>query len=250
VIWPSADSAGLLEGRVALVTGGTRGIGLAAARCLRDQGARVAVVGRSASQAPDDLGEGIARLTGDVADEDDVAELFATVAERWGQVDVLVNNAGIAPGGPIHRTSLADFRAAIDVNLQGSWLCTREALRRLREGGRGGAIVNIGSIAGKAGNLGQGAYAASKAGIEALTKVTAREGARYGVRANAIRPGLIRTEMTASMPESWWRQKEDSIPLGRPGEPDEVAAAVLFLASDMAGYITGVVLDVAGGREM
>lgn len=270
----TAGGGGLLRGRVAVVTGGTRGIGLAIATRFAAQGATVLAVGRSAPEGAagrrregndddndDDIvglgdageqgaGDRISRLIGDVGEEADVVRMFAETVERHGGVDILVNNAGSSPGGPIHRTELADFRAAIDVNLQGSWLCTRELLRHVRRVGGGGAVVNIGSVAAKSGNVGQGAYASSKAGLEALTRVTAREGAPHGVRANAIRPGLIRTDMTAAMSEDWWNAKLDTIPLGRPGEPDEVAAAALFLASDLASYITGSVLDVTGGREM
>lgn len=244
----SKGGSGLVAGKVAVVTGGTRGIGLAVARRLAGQGATVVSLGRTPSKVDDD--DGIIRVAGDVGDEADATRIFADAIAWYGRVDVLINNAGISPGGPIHRTELEDFRAAIDVNLQGSWLFTRELLRHAREAGHGGTIVNIGSIAAKSGNVGQGAYAASKAGVEALTRVTAREGAQHGVRANAIRPGLIRTDMTAAMTEDWWAAKVETIPLGRPGEPDEVAAAALFLASDLASYITGTVLDVTGGREM
>lgn len=244
----SGDKGGLLAGKVVVVTGGTRGIGLAIAGACVEQGATVMAVGRTPSTSGVD--DQIAVLAGDVGGEDDVSRIFREAAARHGRVDVLVNNAGISPGGPIHRTELADFRAAIDVNLQGSWLCTREFLRQVRGTDRGGAIVNIGSIAARSGNVGQGAYAASKAGVEALTRVTAREGSRHGVRANAVRPGLIRTDMTAGMSEDWWGSKVETIPLGRPGEPQEVASAAVFLASESASYITGVVLDVAGGREM
>lgn len=251
------DGHGLLTGKVAVVTGGTRGIGLAIAHRLVAQGAAVTVMGRTAPAGEPE--NGIHSVAGDVGVEADVVRVFAEAVERHGHVDVLVNNAGSSPGGPIHRTELEDFRAAIDVNLQGAWLFTRELLRHVRaaggtgqmgSAGRSGAIVNIGSIASKSGNVGQGAYAASKAGIEALTRVTAREGAPHNVRANAIRPGLIRTDLTAEMSEGWWATKLETVPLGRPGEPDEVAAAAVFLASDLASYITGTVLDVAGGREM
>jgi NAD(P)-dependent dehydrogenase (short-subunit alcohol dehydrogenase family) len=198
-----------------------------------------------------DEGTGGLHMEGcDLCREAEVIELFERTLDRFGHVDILVNNAGVAGDSMIHRGSLPEFRHTIDVNLQGTWLCTRQALQHMRSTGRGGAIVNITSVAGAIGNLGQAAYASSKAGVEALTKVTAREGAGYGIRANAIRPGLIRTDMTVQMSDEWWQAKVSSIPLGRPGEASEVALAALFLASPMAGYITGAVLDVSGGRHM
>jgi 3-oxoacyl-[acyl-carrier protein] reductase len=237
----------LLSGRVAVVTGGTRGIGRAICERFVEAGASVVALGREAQPGENQSDQ--VGLRCDVADEDSVAQAFAHVMRTYGRVDILVNNAGITIDGLIHRGELADFRSVVDVNLQGTWLCTREALRVMRTVGAG-SIVNIASISGKVGNVGQGAYAASKAAVVALTKTTAREGSRHGIRANAIRPGLISTDMTAALAPDAWREKLESIPLARAGEPREVADAALFLASDLASYVTGAVLDVAGGREM
>jgi 3-oxoacyl-[acyl-carrier protein] reductase len=146
--------------------------------------------------------------------------------------------------------ALADFRAVIDVHLTGAWNGTRHAAQAMREHGRGGSIVNISSISGKVGNFGQTNYSAAKAGLIGLTKASAKELARAGVRVNAVQPGLIRTAMTEAMPPAAWDAKLAEIPMSRAGEPAEVAQAVLFLASDMASYITGAVLEVTGGRYM
>lgn len=239
------NSDRLLDARVAVVTGGTRGIGRAISSTFSAHGAKVVALGTSNAHHAD-----IETRPCDVADETAVVSTFRSILADHGRIDLLVNNAGIALDSVIRRGSLDDFRRVLDINLQGTWLCTREALRHMHEREGGGSIVNIASIAAKAGNLGQAAYVSSKAGIEALTRTTAREGARDGVRANAIRPGLISTDMTSGIPKHSWDEKLASIPMGRPGTPEEVAQAALFLASDMSSYITGAVLDVAGGREM
>ena len=245
------------DDRVALVTGAAQGIGLAIASRLVEAGARVMLADLdvdAASAAADGLGERATGVACDVVDEASVAGCVADVVERFGRLDVLVNNAGITRDGMLHRMSLEDFRTVVDVHLQGTWLCSREAVRHMRsrsedEGGPGGAIVNLASIAGKVGNLGQSNYAAAKAGIAAMTKTIAREGARYGIRCNAVAPGLIRTAMTEAMPDEAWASKLADIPMGRAGEPEEVADVVTFLASDMASYVTGVTVEIAGGRH-
>lgn len=239
------SSERLLEGRVAVVTGGTRGIGRAISLIFAEQGATVVALGTGAAPA-----DGVAVRVCDVSDESSVMSTFQSILSDNDRIDVLVNNAGIAVDSVIRRGTVEDFRRVLDVNLLGTWLCTREALQHMSQREGNGAIVNISSIGAKAGNLGQAAYVSSKSGVEALTRTTAREGARYGVRANAIRPGLIATDMTAAIPRDSWDQKLASIPMSRAGQPDEVAQAALFLASDMSSYITGVMLDVSGGREM
>jgi 3-oxoacyl-[acyl-carrier protein] reductase len=162
----------------------------------------------------------------------------------------MVNNAGITRDATLRKMAAADFRAVIDVHLTGAWNGTRYAAQAMREHGRGGSIVNISSISGKVGNFGQTNYSAAKAGLIGLTKASAKELARAGVRVNAVQPGLIRTAMTEAMPREAWDAKMTEIPMARAGEPAEVAQAVLFLASDMASYITGAVLEVTGGRYM
>lgn len=175
---------------------------------------------------------------------------FNWVAEKLGRVDIVVNNAGVTRDAMIHRMSVDEFRKVMDVHLYGTWLGTRAALRHMRARDGGGAIINISSLSGKVGNLGQTNYSAAKAGIVGMSKAAAKEGARHGIRVNAIQPGLIRTDMTTSMPESVWDEKMQEIPLGRAGDPSEVASVAAFLASEMASYITGAVIEVTGGRGM
>lgn len=246
-------STTLLQGRVAIVTGAARGIGQAIAERFTEHGATVIVAdldGDAARETAKALSESAAGVACDVADEADVEDLFTKVLERHDRVDVLVNNAGITRDSIMHRMSLTEFRQVIDIHLQGTWLCSRAAIAHMRSGTSGGAIVNMSSISGKIGNVGQTNYSAAKAGIVGLTKATAKEGARFGIRANAIQPGLIETSMTTAMPEDAWNEKMTNIPLGRAGTPAEVADATLFLASDLSSYITGSVIEVTGGRAM
>lgn len=243
----------LLKEKVALVTGAAQGIGLAIAEKLRANGAVVVLADRNsdqATEAADSLGDGAEAATCNVVDETSVEEVFDSLLRRHGHLDVLVNNAGITRDGMIHKLSLADFRAVAEVHLYGTWLCSRAAVTHMRSRPGGGAIVNMSSISGKIGNLGQTNYAAAKAGVVGMTKAIAREGARYGIRANAIQPGLIKTAMTQSMPDASWQEKLAGIPLGRAGEPSEVADAALFLACDLSSYITGTTIEVTGGRHM
>jgi 3-oxoacyl-[acyl-carrier protein] reductase len=247
----------LLEDHTAIVTGAARGIGRAIAARLLAEGATVVVAdldgeaaAATAAELVDQHGGRAEGVACDVVDEGAVAALVDGTVERHGDLHVVVNNAGITRDGMLHRMSLADFRAVVDVHLQGTWLVSRAALTHMRAREGGGAIVNLSSISGKLGNLGQTNYAAAKAGIVALTKATAREGARFGIRANAVQPGLIRTDMTAAMPADVFAEKEADIPLGRAGEPEEVADVVLFLASPMSSYVTGATVEVTGGRGM
>jgi 3-oxoacyl-[acyl-carrier protein] reductase len=171
--------------------------------------------------------------------------------ELGGRLDVVVNNAGIVRDGVIWRLSVDDFDAVVDVNLKGAWIGTKVAVETMRrQSPVGGAIVNVSSIAGKSGNIGQTNYSAAKAGIVGLTKAVAKEAARRGIRVNAVQPGLINTAMTAALSGEALQEKLHQIPLARPGEPAEVADAVVFLASPMSSYITGAVLEVTGGRYM
>jgi 3-oxoacyl-[acyl-carrier protein] reductase len=244
---------GLLDGRTAVVTGGARGIGLAIATRLNEEGAALVLADIDEVQSM----EAAAGLPGkavgvacDVTDPDQVQALVERARSEFGSLDVMVNNAGITRDATMRKMSLEDFEAVIDVHLNGTWLGTKAASLAMREQGVGGAIVNISSISGKVGNAGQTNYSAAKAGIVGMTKAAAKEVAHAGIRVNAIQPGLIRTAMTAAMPADIYAQREKEIPLGRAGEPDEVAKAVLFLASDLSSYITGVALEVAGGRHL
>lgn len=247
---------GLLDGRSAVITGGAQGIGFEIADVLGGAGASV-VIGDinedAAAQAAERLGRnGVAAtsLRCDVTAEDEVAALIAHCADTFGPVGVMINNAGITRDATLRKMALADFRAVVDVHLTGAWNGTRFAAESMRAHGGGGSIVNISSIAGKVGNFGQTNYSAAKAGLVGLTKASAKELARAGIRVNAVQPGLIRTAMTEAMPRAAWDAKLAEIPMARAGEPAEVAQAVLFLASDMASYLTGAVLEVTGGRYM
>jgi 3-oxoacyl-[acyl-carrier protein] reductase len=246
----------LLAGRVALVTGAGSGIGRAVAVRFAREGADVGVLDLNESTAEETtaaveaLGRRAAALRADVSRADDVESAVSRAESRLGPIDVLVNNAGLTRDATIQNLSEADWDLVLNVHLKGTFLCTKVVARRLRERGRGGAIVNISSISAKIGNFGQANYASAKAGIVALTKVTAREYARYGVRANAIQPGMIDTPMTRVLGEERLARSVAETPLGRLGTPEEVAAVALFLASDLASYVTGAVVEVTGGRSL
>lgn len=244
--------SGLLTDRTAIVTGGGQGIGLAIARTLHAHGARVTIAdldGDRAAEAAGDLGDRARGVACDVTDEGSVAALVDGAVATWGSLDVLVNNAGITRDASLRKMTLADFRAVITVHLQGTWLGIRAASEVMREAKRG-SIVNISSMSGKVGNPGQTNYSAAKAGIVGMTKAAAKELAHHGVRVNAIQPGLIRTPMTEAMTPEAYAATEATIPMRRAGEPEEVANVVAFLASDLASYLTGAVLEVSGGRGM
>jgi 3-oxoacyl-[acyl-carrier protein] reductase len=244
---------GLLDGRNAVVTGAGRGIGLEIARLLASEGAGVVVSDfdeASTTAAAEQIvaaGGRAVPVRCDVTSAADVDAVVARCVTEFGSIDVMVNNAGITRDATMRKMAVADFDAVVDVHLKGTWLGTRAAAAAMREAG-GGSIVNLSSISGKIGNVGQTNYAAAKAGIVGLTKAAAKEVGFVGVRVNAIAPGLIRTPMTAGMPPEVFAEREKDIPMGRAGEPEEVAKAVLFLASDLSSYVTGVVLEVAGGR--
>ena len=245
----------LLEDRRALITGGGSGIGRAVGLRFAEEGAHVFVLDLNEDAARETadqvaaLGRGSGWARADVSDAAQVAVGVEAAEARLGGLDVLVNNAGITRDATIGKLSEADWDLVLDVHLKGTFLCTRAAAPRMRAAGRG-AIVNISSISGKIGNFGQANYASAKAGMVALTKVTAREYARYGVRANAIQPGLIDTPMTRAMTAEMIAQRVKDTPLGRIGRPEDVANVALFLASDLAGYVTGAVIEVTGGRFM
>jgi 3-oxoacyl-[acyl-carrier protein] reductase len=245
----------LLIDRVAFVTGAGAGIGRTIACRFALEGADIAAVdidGRAAEETAAlvrTLGRRAEAIRADVANADDVEAAASRAFGAFGRIDVLVNNAGITLDVTIAEMSEADWDLVIDVHLKGTFLCTRAIAPRMRNAGRG-AIVNMSSVSGKIGNIGQANYSSAKAGMVALTKVTAREFAPYGVRANAIQPGLIATSPTLERGEEKLREGAGGTPLGRIGTPEEVASVALFLASDMASFVTGAVIEVTGGRHM
>jgi len=239
--------------RTALVTGAGRGIGRAVAEHLAGLGHRVAVNYRASAAEAEMVAASIEEAGGeavavgaDVSDEAAVGALFAAVQERLGPVEILVNNAGITRDGLLLRMSAEDWDAVLAADLRSAYLCTRAALRAMLRA-RWGRIVSIGSVAGLVGNAGQANYAAAKAGLVGFTKAVAREVGSRGITANVVAPGFVETEMTAALGEEAREAARRAIPLGRFGTPQEVAAAVGYLASDPAAYITGQVIVVDGG---
>jgi 3-oxoacyl-[acyl-carrier protein] reductase len=247
---------GLLDGRNTIITGSARGLGLAMAERFGEEGARVVLSDIDANALDEARSKLAARgfeitaLAADVTDEESMAALVGHCADTWGAVDVMVNNAGITRDNVLRKMSTADFMQVIQVHMLGAWLGTKMASLRMREQGSGGSIINISSMSGKVGNPGQTNYSAAKAGLIGLTKAAAKEGARYGIRVNAIQPGFIRTAMTDAMPQDVLNARVAEIPLGRMGEPRDVANTALFLASDLASYLTGITIEVSGGRNM
>ncbi|BCB88599.1 3-oxoacyl-ACP reductase FabG [Phytohabitans suffuscus] len=245
----------LLEGRAAIITGSGRGIGLSIASVFAENGASVVISDVNAEAAAEsaaglaDKGYRVIAVPCDVTDEAQMDDLVDTCKAEFGSLDVMVNNAGITRDATIHKMSLEDFRLVIDVHMTGCWLGTRAASRVMKEQGKG-SIINISSISGKVGNFGQTNYSGAKAGIVGITKAAAREVAKSGVRVNVIQPGLIETAMTAAMPPEVLSKMVAEIPMRRIGQPTDIANTALFLASDLSGFITGTVTEVAGGRHM
>ena len=244
------------EGRVAIVTGGGRGIGRAIVARLAQEGANVAIFYRSNDAAAEetaqkvrDAGAQCELFKGDVASPEDVQALFKGVSDAFGRVDILVNNAGITRDNLMMRMKEDEFDEVVQTNLKGTYLCTRAALRPMVRA-RWGRIVNVGSVVGLVGNAGQANYAASKAGIIGFTKSVAREVAQRGITVNAVAPGYVETELTGGLPEEVKDQILAQVPTARFGEPEEVAEVVAFLSGEGAGYITGQTISVDGGMTM
>lgn len=245
-----------LVGKVALVTGGSRGIGRAVALKLAENGADVAInyAGNTAAAeevkaAIEKLGRRAMLVQGSVADTDGVQTLVNQVVKELGRLDILINNAGITRDGLLMRMKEADWDAVLETNLKGVFNCSKAVMRTMMKQ-KSGRIVNMASVVGEMGNAGQANYAAAKAGVIGFTKSLAKEVTSRGITVNAVAPGFIATDMTKVLTDDQKAEMAKSIPLGRAGQPEDVANAVLFLVSDEAAYITGQVLNVDGGMVM
>ena len=243
-----------LKGKVAVVTGGTRGIGYAVVRKYLEAGASVALFGsrqctadaaleRITSESP---GANVMALSPDLTDSASVEGAFGEVVKRFGRIDILVNNAGISQSLPLNEYSDEEMDKILDLNIKAVFVCCRAAAR-LMEASGGGVILNTSSVVSLYGQPSGCLYPTTKFAVNGLTKSLSRELAPRGIRVNAVAPGVTRTDMVANLPEAMIKPLVARIPIGRVGEPDEVADAFLFLASDMASYITGAVLLVDGG---
>ncbi|MCX8030531.1 MAG: 3-oxoacyl-[acyl-carrier-protein] reductase [Thermodesulfovibrionales bacterium] len=244
-----------MKGQVAIVTGGSRGIGKAIAMALAKKSVKVVVVGtkqETTSQTAKELsnlGTDSIAIAADVSNSADVKNIFDSTIKEFGKVDILINNAGITKDALIIRMKDEEWDRVIDVNLKGTFLCCREAIKLMIKQ-KYGRIINISSIVGFMGNIGQANYSASKAAIAGLTKTLAKEYANRGITVNAVAPGFITTDMTETIPENIKTEMLRSIPMGRFGVPEDIANVVVFLASPEASYITGQILHVNGGMYM
>ncbi|GAA0098424.1 3-oxoacyl-[acyl-carrier-protein] reductase [Clostridium perfringens] len=246
----------MLKDKVAIVTGGTRGIGRAIALKLADQGANIVINYRNSDKEAEELkaileekGVKVLTVKCDISNFEDSKNLMDKCKEVFGKIDILVNNAGITKDTLIMRMKEEDFDSVIDVNLKGTFNCAKHASAIMLKQ-RFGKIINMTSVVGIAGNAGQVNYAASKAGVIGLTKSLAKELGSRGITVNAVAPGFINTDMTASLSEKVKEEASKNIPLKRLGDPEDVANLVGFLASDAANYITGQVINVDGGMVM
>ncbi len=244
----------LLAGQTAVITGGAQGLGFAIAEQFIAEGARV-ILGDLNLEATEEAvtklgGADVARAVQcNVTAYADVDALVDSAIEQFGRFDIMVNNAGITRDATLRKMTEDEFDQVISVHLKGTWNGLKKASTVMREQ-KSGAIVNMSSISGKVGMIGQTNYSAAKAGIVGMTKAASKELAHLGVRVNAIQPGLIRSAMTEAMPQRIWDSKVAEVPMGRAGEPSEVAKVALFLASDLSSYMTGTVLEVTGGRHL
>jgi 3-oxoacyl-[acyl-carrier protein] reductase len=244
-----------LSGKVALVTGAAQGIGRTVALLLAQKGADIVVSDINLEKAEETakeieaIGRRAVAIRVDVANLNEVERMIEAILERFGQIDILVNNAGIARDKLILRMTEEDWDAVLNVNLKGTFNCTKAVIRHMSKQRRG-KIVNIASVVGEMGNVGQANYAASKAGVIGFTKTIAREFAQRGINVNAIAPGYIETPMTEVLPERAKEELRRMIPMERLGRPEDVAEAVLFLVSESSSYITGQVLNINGGIYM
>jgi len=244
------------EGRVAIITGGSRGIGRTIAETLAKRGAKVALADcqfelakTAAREIAAETGQKIIAVEVDVSNFEQTQAIAKSITKELGQIDILVNNAGITRDDLLMRMKESDWDDVININLKGAWNCSKAVIRGMMKK-RYGRIVNISSVSGQAGQAGQTNYSASKAGLIGFTKALAREVASRGVTVNGVAPGFIPTTLTVDLPDELKNQIIATTPMGRMGKPEEVAAAVAFLASDEASYITGQIIGVDGGMVM
>ncbi len=245
-----------LKGKMAVVTGGYRGIGKAIALKLASMGANVVINDIGAPETATDtvselkaFGVEAEAVSANVTVEEEVNGMIAKVIEKYGKIDILINNAGITRDGLLMKMKETDWQSVLDVNLKGVFLCTKAVVRPMMQQ-KGGSIVNITSVVGITGNAGQANYSASKAGVIGFTKSIAKEIGSKGVRVNAVAPGFINTKMTEALPEEVKKAYMANIPLKRYGEPEEIAEVVAFLCEDRSRYMTGQVLKVDGGMAL
>ena len=243
---------GALDGKVALITGGASGIGLATAQLFAAEGARVAMLDRNAdlvNETAREIGSSAIAINGDVTSEDDVERMVAACVERFGRLDIAFNNAGIAGAAPIHDHELSHFQHVIDVCLTGVFLCLKHQSKRMIEQGEGGSLINTASINATQATKGLAAYCSAKAGVAMLTRVSALELGEHGIRVNAIGPGHTRTPMTerARDVEGFDEAMIGATPLGRLGEPEDIAQMALYLGSDASPWVSGQLFYVDGG---
>lgn len=242
-----------LKGKATIITGSARGIGKGIAEKLAEAGANILIndineeaAKQTAQEISQKYGVETTYFACDISQEDQANKLIDTCKEKWGKIDILVNNAGITRDTLLLRMNKEQWDQVININLTGTFLCTKAAFKIMMNQ-RSGVIINISSIAGENGNIGQANYSASKAGVIGFTRTVALEGAARGVRCNAIAPGFIQTAMTDAIPDKIKEKMIASIPLKRPGLPEDIANTVLFLVSDLSSYITGQIIDVNGG---
>lgn len=243
----------MLKGKVAVVTGGTRGIGFATVKTYLDNGAKVVLFGsrqETVDKALKELMEEnkdypLKGMHPDLTNEEEIKKVFAQIKEEFGSLDILVNNAGISARDSLYDYKLSDFEKIMDLNVVAAFNCSKEAAKIMKEQG-GGVILNTSSMVSIYGQSAGSGYPASKFAINGLTKSLARELGRDNIRVNAVAPGVTKTDMVAALPDEMIKPLIATIPLGRVGEPEDIANALLFLASDMASYVTGAILSVDG----
>ncbi len=247
----------LLKNKIAIVTGGTRGIGFAIAKTFLDEGAKVAILG-SKQETVDAALKKLVEINSDyevmglhpnIQNKESIKKAFASVVDKWGTMDILVNNAGISQSTPLENYTESEFESILNINVKSVFICSQVAVEYMRPK-KSGVILNTSSMVSIYGQVSGCGYPTSKFAVNGITKSLARELGRDGIRVNAVAPGVISTDMVAALPKEIIDQISSAIPLGRVGQPEEIANAFLFLASDMASYVTGAILSVDGATQV